>query len=83
MSATKDYTLTYSTVLRTLATPTGVTMGDLVATENTGWGASTEAGFDKITTAIDQLIADNLNLRKVVAALITDFQNDRTSRVIG
>lgn len=82
MASPQAYTLTYSTVLRTLATPTGVTMGDLVSTTG-GWGASTEAGFDKITTAVDQLIADNLNLRKVVAALITDFQLDRTSRVIG
>ena len=48
-------------------------MGDLVATNN-GWGASTEANFDKITTAVDQLIADNLDLRKAVAALITDLQ---------
>ena len=67
------YTLTYSTTDRTLSNPTGVTMGDLVATNN-GWGASTEANFDKITTAVDQLIADNLDLRKAVAALITDLQ---------
>lgn len=67
------YTQTYSTAARTVAAPTGVTMGDLVST-TAGWGSSTEAGFDKITTAVDQLIADNLNLRQVLTALIDDLQ---------
>ena len=83
MGSTKDYTLTYSTVNRTLVAPTATVVGDLVATENTGWGASSEANFDKIATAIDALIADNLDLRQIIAALITDFQADRTARVIG
>lgn len=69
------YTQTYSTADRTIANPTCTSMGDLVATQNTGWGASTEANFDKITTAVDQLIADNLDLRKAVSALIDDLQN--------
>ena len=67
------YTQTYSTASRIVAAPTGVTMGDLVST-TAGWGASTEAGFDKITTAVDQLIADNLNLRQVITGLIDDLQ---------
>jgi hypothetical protein len=67
------YTQTYSTPDRTIANPTGVSMGDLVAT-NGGWGASTEANFDKITTAVDQLIADNLDLRQAITALIDDLQ---------
>lgn len=67
------YTQTYDTASRTIAAPTGVTMGDLVSTTG-GWGSSTEAGFDKITTAVDQLIADNLNLRQVITGLIDDLQ---------
>lgn len=67
------YTQTYSTADRTVANPTGVTMGDLGATSG-GWGASSEANFDKITTAVDQLIADNLDLRQAITALIDDLQ---------
>ncbi len=77
----KTYTLTYSTVLRTLAAPTCVSMGDLVSTSG-GWGASSEANFDKITTAVDQIIADNLNLRKIIAALITDVKANNEFRLL-
>ena len=69
-----SYTQTHSSASKTANILTGVTMGDLVATENTGWGASSEANFDKITTAVDQLIADVLNIKEVQAALIDDVQ---------
>lgn len=68
------YTQTYSTGNKTVAAPTCATMGDLVATQNSGWGSSTEAGFDKITTAVDELIADNLDLRQAVTSIIDDLQ---------
>lgn len=68
------YTQTYDTANKTIAAPTCATMGDLAATQNTGWGASTEAGFDKITAAVDELIADNLDLRQAITAIIDDLQ---------
>jgi len=68
------YTQTYATADKTIANPTCATMGDLGATQNTGWGASSEANFDKITTAIDQIIADNLDVRQGLNALIDDLQ---------
>jgi hypothetical protein len=40
------------------ANGTAAVVGDLGATQNTGWGASSEANFDKIHTAIDALVAD-------------------------
>ena len=64
----------YATADRTVDNVTGVSMGDLGATENTGWGASSEANFDKIGTAIDALVADNLDLRQAISALIDDLQ---------
>ena len=67
------YTQTYSTGDKTIANPTCVSMGDLVAT-NGGWGASSEANFDKITTAVDQIIADNLDLRQGLTSVIDDLQ---------
>ena len=68
------YTQTYSTADRTVANPTATAPGDLVATESSGWGANSEANFDKIGTAIDALVADNLDLRQAVSALIDDLQ---------
>lgn len=68
------YTQTYSTADRTIADPTATAVGDLVATNN-GWGANSEANFDKIHDAIDKLVADNLDLRKAVTALIDDLQH--------
>ncbi len=81
MSSPNTYTLTYSTVDRTLVAPTATVVGDTVATNN-GWGSSTEAGFDSMHTAIDALVADNLDLRKIIAALITDFKAQREVRFI-
>ena len=65
------YTQTYSTVDRTVANPTAVTMGSLGNGAN---GASSTGNFDKIQTAVDALVADNLNLRKLITALIDDLQ---------
>ncbi len=79
MSAPNDYTLTYSTVDRTLATPTATAVGAL---GNGADGASSTANFDKIGVAIDALIADNLDLRKIVAALITDLKARPETRTI-
>ncbi len=73
MSSPNTYTKTYSTEDRTLENPTAVAVGDLVATSG-GWGASSEANFDKVGTAIDALIADNLDLRKIISALIDDVK---------
>ena len=66
-----EYTQTYSTPDRTVANPTAVAVGDL---GNGASGASSAGNFDKIEVAVDALIADNLNLRKLVTALIDDLQ---------
>ncbi len=71
MSSPNSYTQTYSTVERTVNNPTAVAVGALGNGAN---GASSTANFDKIGVAIDALIADNLNLRKLVGALIDDLQ---------
>lgn len=70
-----EYTQTYSTPDRTVANPTAVAVGDLGNGAN---GASSTGNFDKIEEAIDALIADNLNLRKIVTALIDDLQERGT-----
>ncbi len=79
MSNPKDYTLTYDTAERELAAPTATVVGDL---GNGADGASSTANFDKIQVAIDALIADNLDLRKIVAALITDLKASNELRLI-
>ncbi len=71
MTNPKSYTQTYSTADRTLEAPTAVAVGDL---GNGASGASSAGNFDKIEVAIDALIADNLDLRKIVTALIDDLQ---------
>lgn len=71
MSNPKTYTKTYSTEDRTLENPTATTVGALGNGAN---GASSTGNFDKIGTAIDALIVDNLDLRKIVAALIDDIK---------
>ena len=69
------YTQTYSTPDKTISNPTATAPGDLGATQSgSAWGASSEANFDKIGTALDALVADNLDLRKAVTALIDDLQ---------
>ena len=40
------------------ANPTASTVGDQGATQNTGWGADSEAHFDEIRTVLNQLIVD-------------------------
>ncbi|KKM66318.1 hypothetical protein LCGC14_1482390 [marine sediment metagenome] len=70
MTSPNTYTKTYSTEERTLANPTAVAVGALGNGAN---GASSTANFDKIAVAIDALIADNLDLRQLVAALIDDI----------
>ncbi len=79
MSSPVTYTLTYSTVDRTLSAPTATVVGDL---GNGADGASSTANFDKIQVAIDALIADNLDLRKIVAGLITDLKASNEIRLI-
>ncbi len=71
MTNPNTYTKTYSTEDRTLANPTATVVGAL---GNGADGASSSANFDKIGVAIDALIADNLDLRKIVAALIDDIK---------
>lgn len=65
------YTQTYSTADRTISNPTATVVGDL---GNGASGASSTGNFDKIEVAIDALIADNLDLRKAVTAIIDDLQ---------
>ncbi len=79
MSSPTTYTLTYSTVDRTLSAPTAVALGDLGNGAN---GASSTANFDKIGVAIDALIADNLDLRKMLAAIITDLKESNELRLL-
>jgi hypothetical protein len=67
------YTQTYSTADRTVANATATAVGDIGAT-NGGWGCDSEAHMDSIHTALDALIADVLQLKKVVTALIDDLQ---------
>lgn len=90
------YTQTYSTADKTHAnlTATGIAqaaataLGDLVATQNTGWGSSTEAGFDSIATQVDvlvlhtteldldyeRLLVDVTDLKQLVNSVIDDLQ---------
>ncbi len=79
MSSPNTYTLTYSTVDRTLSAPTAVAVGALGNGAN---GASSTANFDKLAVAVDALIADNLDLRKIVAGLITDLKASPETRTI-
>ncbi len=79
MGSPNDYTLTYDTVERELAAPTAVAVGALGNGAN---GASSTGNFDKIGVAIDALIADNLDLRKIVAALITDLKASNELRLL-
>ena len=65
------YTQTYSTADKTISNPTAVAVGDL---GNGASGASSTGNFDKIEVAIDALIADNLDLRKAITAIIDDLQ---------
>jgi len=67
------YTQTYSTADRTVAAATATAVGDIVATNN-GWGCNSEANMDKIWAAIDALVADDLQIRKVLNGLIDDLQ---------
>ena len=66
-----SYTQTYSTAAKSVANPTATAVGDL---GNGASGASSTGNFDKIEVAIDALIADNLDLRKAVTAIIDDLQ---------
>lgn len=66
-----EYTQTYSTADRTIENPTATTMGSLGTGAN---GASSSGNFDKIQIAVDALIADNLDLRKALTAIIDDLQ---------
>jgi len=50
------------------AAATAVAIGDLTATQNTGWGAAAEADFDKIATNIDALVADVAAMKTAVDA---------------
>ncbi len=79
MSSPNTYTLTYSTVDRTLSAPTATAVGALGKGAN---GASSTANFDKIAVAVDALIADNLDLRKILAGLITDLKASRETRTV-
>lgn len=58
---------------------TGTALGDLVAT-NSGWGSSTEAGFDSIATKHDALVADVASIHAKLLLAIDDItvqnQND-------
>ena len=74
VDAADAYTQTYSTADRTIANPTATAVGDLGATNSSPWGYDSEAHADAVHTAIDALIADNLDLRQAITALIDDLQ---------
>lgn len=50
------------------AAVTAVAIGDLTATQNTGWGAGAEADFDKIATELDKLVTDVAAMRTAIVA---------------
>ena len=66
------YTQTYSTADRTVANPTATTL--VYNPTEGGWGGVSEAEATNLKNAVNALIADNLNLRKIVTALIDDLQ---------
>ena len=65
---------TYSTVASTVLNASFTSKGDLGATQNTGWGASSEANFDKITTGLDELNTDLTALKGNVNYIIDRLQ---------
>ncbi len=69
------FTQTYSTATKTHSNPTAAAPGDLVATSG-GWGADSEVNFDKISTALDALVADMANVKQVVNQIIDDLQTE-------
>ena len=52
------------------ATTTAVAIGDLVAVQNTGFGATAEADFDKIWTEHDKVITDILSNKTAINSII-------------
>ena len=82
------YTQTYSTANRTVAAPTATAIDssamddgsadnvlDVVGNTSTADQAGPiELNFDKIADEINALIADNLDLRQALTALIDDLQ---------
>tara|TARA_R100000458_G_scaffold57260_1_gene63187 strand:- start:945 stop:1469 length:525 start_codon:yes stop_codon:yes gene_type:complete len=73
-AAGSSITQTYSAINSTVVASTFTSKGDLGATQNTGWGASSEANFDKITTGLDQLNADLVALKGNVNYIIDRLQ---------
>jgi flagellin-like hook-associated protein FlgL len=71
-SGTHDDTLADGLNSTAPAAVTATALGDLVATQNTGWGANTEAGFDSISTKFDAAVTDITNLRATVLTLQSD-----------
>jgi predicted RecA/RadA family phage recombinase len=79
-SGTHDDTLADGLTVTDPAGLTGTALGDLTATQNTGWGASTEAGFDSISTKFDALVVDVADIHAKLLLAIDDLtvqnQND-------
>lgn len=79
-SGSHDDTLADGLTVTAPAAITAVVLGDLVATQNTGWGAASEADFDDISTQFDALHADVTALSAKVGLCVTDLgvqnQND-------
>lgn len=55
-------------------TATAVAIGDLNAVQNTGWGATAEADFDKIWTEFDKLIADVASNNSRIDAILVALE---------
>lgn len=79
--ATTTYTQTYSTANRTVAAPTAaaLTLADGVGTNDGTIGAitadaSVKAAIQELAAAINALIADDLDNRQTLTALIDDLQ---------
>ena len=69
-----NVTQTFSTVGSNILNATFTSKGDLGATQNTGWGASSEANFDKITTGLDELNTDLTALKGNVNYIVDRLQ---------
>ena len=70
------FTQTYSTAHYSVTAATAVAVGTTGATQSTPYGYTTAAQADAIVTAVNALIADVLQLRKNVNAIIDEVQND-------
>ena len=68
------YTQTYATADTTVAAATAVAVGTTGSTTSTPYGYTTSTQADAIVTTLNALVADVLQLRKVLNQVIDDLQ---------